>query len=76
MVVRNELSQRLQKYEAKFNLGKICAINFHDLKNKNIRQTAKGNELCNGGLIIIESFYQRNESDQQSVLLVIKRFQA
>jgi len=72
MVVRNELSQRLQKYEAKFNLGKICAINFHDLKNKNVRQTVKGNELCNGGLVIIESFYQRNEeSDQQSVLALI-----
>ena len=60
---KKESTKKQQTYEAKPNLGKNCAINFHVLKNQEFLPLLKDykkkwiKNYCDGGLVIVESLY-------------------
>ena len=62
MVVRKESTSKQQKYEAKPDLSKNCAIDFHILEflfchyqTDYIEEWVEN--LCDGGLLVAENFY-------------------
>ena len=70
MVVRKELNKKQQRYEAKLDLDKNCTFDFTCYKKKfcyfqtnYLKKWVK--DYCDGGLVIVESFYQSKELDTE-----------
>ena len=76
-MVRRESIKKQQRCKAKLNLGKDRTVDFHMLKNQGVSATdyiKEWVENCSdGGLVIVESFYQRKEDLYQQSLNCVAR---